>query len=331
MRAPDFWFKSGDWRAFVLQPLAAIYGALAAWRLRQHGAKAPIPVICIGNLTAGGAGKTPTAIAMAHMLRDLGERPVFLTRGYGGRMMGPHRVDPALDKAADVGDEALLLARHAPVIKSVDRIAGATFASGYGSVIVMDDGLQNPSLEKDFSIAVIDAETGLGNGLCLPAGPLRAPLAAQKQRVDAVLMMGDGHQAEALQSLFAPRPFWRAELVPDDAVIARLKGQSVYAFAGIGRPEKFFNLLQHHGVVVTARESFGDHEIFSKRAVAAIAARCERDRLIPVTTEKDAARLGASRIAQELPALISVPVTWFSRDEDAITARLKAMLKEKRR
>lgn len=331
MRAPDFWFKSGDWRAWALSPIAVLYGALAAWRLRQRGATAPIPVICIGNLTAGGAGKTPTAIAIAAMLRGLGERPVFLTRGYGGTMMGPHRVDPTLDKAEAVGDEALLLARHAPTIKSVDRIAGATLASGYGTVIVMDDGLQNPSLEKDFSIAVIDAETGLGNGLCIPAGPLRAPLAEQKERIDAVLVMGDGHQAEALQSLFAPRPFWRAALVPDDAVIARLKGRSVYAFAGIGRPDKFFNLLQQHGVVMAVRESFGDHQSFSKRALTAIAARCARDHLIPVTTEKDAARLGAQRIAQELPALVSVPVTWFSHDEATITAALKTMLAQKRR
>ena len=327
MRAPDFWFKSGDWRAWALRPIAALYGAIAAWRIKRGGVRAALPVICIGNLTAGGAGKTPTAIAIARLLRDLGERPVFLTRGYGGRMMGPHRVDPDQDKADAVGDEALLLARYAPVIKSVDRVAGAQFARGYGSVIVMDDGLQNPSLEKDFTLAVIDSDTALGNGLCLPAGPLRAPLAAQMPLIDAALVMGHGHAADGLKPLLAPRPFWRAALHADRNIIAPLRGRKLLAFAGIGRPEKFFQLLRDEGLIIAHQQSFGDHEPYSERAVAEMKARCAREQLIPITTEKDAVRLGAARMAVQWPDLVILPVAWHSQDEAAMKAALHKAIK----
>ena len=322
MRAPDFWFKSGDWRATLLRPIAALYGGIAAMRLMRKGARAPIPVICIGNFTAGGAGKTPTAIAVATMLRTMGETPVFLTRGYGGTLMGPHRIDPDKDDARAVGDEALLLARHAPVIKSVDRVAGAILASDYGSVIVMDDGLQNPTLTKDFTIAVLDAETAIGNGFCIPAGPLRAPLVAQLRVTDAVLVMGEGEAVAQCAPMIAPRPLWHAKLTPDLAMIAALQGREVLAFAGIGRPEKFFAMLERHGVIVTERIGFADHAPFDRVTLDQLAARAKRDNLIPVTTEKDAVRMKA----YAWPELQIVPVSFESPDHAAMRAAIQERL-----
>jgi len=178
MRAPRFWWDPPGILSTLLSPLAAIYGSVAARRLEQPGERVGIPVICIGNLTVGGAGKTPTALAIAHMLLAAGEKPMFLTRGYGGRLAGPVMVDPA-HTAVQVGDEPLLLARVAPAIVAQDRVAGARLAKDNGaSVIVMDDGFQNPALTKDLSILVVDAR-GTGNGRVLPAGPLRAPLKTQ--------------------------------------------------------------------------------------------------------------------------------------------------------
>lgn len=176
MRAPSFWWTHPGLPAALLSPLSAIYGLAARARLTQRGKKAEIPVICIGNLVAGGAGKTPTALFVAQWLLRSGRRPVFVSRGYGGRLKGPIHVDSARHTSSDCGDEPLLLAKIAPVIVSRDRVSGASMAARLGDCIVMDDGLQNPALLKDFSIAVIDAEAGIGNGYCLPAGPLRAPL-----------------------------------------------------------------------------------------------------------------------------------------------------------
>lgn len=323
MRAPDFWFKSGDWRAALLQPIAALYGAIAGFRMNQSGFRAPVPVICIGNFTAGGAGKTPTAIAIATMLKEMGETPVFLTRGYGGSIDGPHLVDVVRDDAAAVGDEALLLARVAPVVKSVDRVKGALRASALGSVIVMDDGLQNPSLTKDFSIAVVDGETGIGNGLCIPAGPLRAPLTAQKHRTDAVLIMGAGTPDIRLTQALSPRPFWCADLVPDAATLSAMRGQKIFAFAGIGRPEKFFAMLEREGLALAERRAFADHAPYDKHTLVAIAQQCQREGLIPVTTEKDAARIGPLlQEASGLAPLVVVPVIFESSDRAAIKEAL---------
>lgn len=331
MRAPDFWFRSGDWRAFLLRPIAALYGGIAEMRLMKKGERAAVPVICIGNFTAGGTGKTPTAIAIAQMLRAQGETPVFLTRGYGGKLMGPHRVDPAQDDAAAVGDEALLLARHAPVVKSVDRVAGAVLASGLGSVIVMDDGMQNPSLAKDFTIAVIDSEMAIGNGLCIPAGPLRAPFVPQLRIVNAVLAMGDGDAIETLKPAIAPRALWKATLVPDEKAMAQLRGKNVFAFAGIGRPEKFFALLEREGVTVAAREAFGDHAPYSRADLMRIAAACEREGLVPVTTEKDAVRIGPKLVHESgLRALATIPVSLHSTDAGKISAALQHALTHRR-
>ena len=174
MREPSFWWGEASLASALLAPLAAIYGAVAQARLGARGRRAGAPVVCIGNLTVGGAGKTPTALAVARMLAAAGERPVFLSRGYGGTLAGPVRVDPARHGAHDVGDEPLLLARTAPTIVARDRVKGAAIAAG-ASVIVMDDGFHNPSLAKDFSVLVVDARRGIGYGRVIPAGPLRAP------------------------------------------------------------------------------------------------------------------------------------------------------------
>ena len=231
MRSPPFWWTATSPTATMLAPLGWLYGEIAGRRMARTGARASIPVICVGNLVAGGAGKTPTAIAIADLLRAMGRRPVFLTRGYGGRIRKPTLVDPLVHGAAETGDEPLLLAAHAPTIVSPDRVAGARLAATQGDVIVMDDGLQNPSLGKDLRIAVVDAGAGVGNGRCIPAGPLRAPLSVQDKFIDMVLLVGKGGRPAGLSA-----PVLRARLVPDAAASSRLSGQPVLAFAGIGRP-----------------------------------------------------------------------------------------------
>jgi tetraacyldisaccharide 4'-kinase len=293
MRAPVFWWQGASTPLSVLlAPAAALYGAVAARRMARPGQRAGVPVICIGNFTAGGAGKTPTALAVARLLSDAGERPFFLTRGYGGRLAGPVRV-AAAHGAKEVGDEPLLLARAAPTIVSRDRPAGARLAAAAGaSVIVMDDGLQNPSLEKDLALAVVDGASGLGNGRVIPAGPLRAPMAAQWPHVQAVAIVGAGAAGEALAREAATRglPVLRARLVPDAAVAAQLRGVRVLAFSGIGRPEKFAESLGACGAHVEEVRVFPDHHVFTPAELAEVEAQASRRGLLLVTTEKDAAR-----------------------------------------
>jgi tetraacyldisaccharide 4'-kinase len=302
MRAPSFWTTSPPTvLATLLRPLGAIYGAVAARRLRQPAAEASLPVICIGNFTAGGAGKTPTALAAAQVLAAAGHRPVFLTRGYGGRLAGPLLVSPA-SRAADVGDEPLLLARTAPTIVAQDRVAGARLAQSVGDVVIMDDGLQNPTLAKDVSVAVVDGGTGIGNGLCLPAGPLRAPIDVQWSYVQAVLVIGPGAAGEAVATDAARRGrlVLRGHLVPDPADARRLAGQRVLAFAGIGRPAKFFDTLRALGAVLEREIAFPDHHAYEKDELVALLRDARLQGLRPVTTEKDAVRLGPDIAAREI-------------------------------
>lgn len=326
MRAPGFWQRPPGLAARLLSPLALVYGALTARRMRRPGARAACPVICIGNVTAGGSGKTPTALAIAALLIARGERPVFLTRGYGGRQRGPLAVDPALHDAREVGDEALLLARAAPCVVARDRIAGAALCATLGaSVIVMDDGLQNPSLHKDLALAVFDAGTGIGNGLCLPAGPLRAPLAAQWPLIDAVVMVGDGPPARMIAREAERRglPVLRAGLEPDPETAASLRGRRVLAFAGIGRPPKFFETLEACGARVETRKSFPDHHPFTAREIGDILDQAEREGLLAITTEKDRVRL-ATMVGREprLAHVETLPVTIVFEEQ----ARLDALV-----
>lgn len=294
MREPAFWYRPRSPKSHLLSPLGALYGAIAARRMLRKGFDAGIPVICVGNYHVGGAGKTPTVLALTKLLRDLGETPVVLSRGYGGHLCGPVMVDRARHTAADIGDEPLMMVRDVPVAVAHDRLDGVALAKSQGAtVILMDDGFQNPRLMKDASLIVIDSERGLGNGKVFPAGPLRAPLKAQLARTDALVLIGDGHAAEdvAAELLRRGKPALRARLKPDAASIVQLHGKKVFAFAGIGDPERFFRSLRACGIEVARTRPFADHHMFSHDELAALAAEARREQLTLVTTEKDLARL----------------------------------------
>jgi len=326
MRAPGFWDDGGP-LAWLLAPAGALVGGLTAWRTGRPGAKATVPVVCVGNFTAGGAGKTPTAIAVAELLRQAGRRPVFLSRGYGGAVREPVQVDPALHRAAQVGDEPLLLARHGPAVVSPDRVAGAALAATLGDVIVMDDGLQNPSLAKDLRLAVVDGAAGIGNGLCVPAGPLRAPLAAQLRRVDAVVLIGTGAAGAdvAARAVAAGVPVLKGSLVPDPAAAARLAGRTVLAFAGIGRPGKVFASLEALGATIGARHAFADHHAFTRAELADLLDRAARGGMVPVTTEKDRVRLEGMLSPAQAAVLETLPVRLELDAPEALAGLLRPL------
>lgn len=306
MRSPGFWWRPPGLAARLLAPAGALYGRLSAARMDRPGARGALPVVCVGNFTLGGAGKTPTALALAAALAAAGRRPAFLSRGYGGRLAGPVGVDPARHAAADVGDEPLLLARRAPTVVARDRPAGAALCAALGAdVVVMDDGLQNPSLAKDLCLAVVDAGAGFGNGRVMPAGPLRAPLARQWPHAHALVLVGEGAPGEEAAQAAAARGLrvLRATLVPDPAVAAALAGRRVLAFAGIGRPEKFFATLRTLGAEVVRAEGFPDHHAYTREERARLLAAARREDLLPVTTEKDAARLAGDALGTAATAL----------------------------
>jgi tetraacyldisaccharide 4'-kinase len=296
MQAPNFWYsKERSFAATVLAPIAALYdslGRLNRWMTTPMSA--PMPVICVGNLVAGGAGKTPTAIALARLLMDEDYKVHMLSRGYGGRLSGPVLVDPLRHSAADVGDEALLLARAAPTWIGANRRVIAHLAADAGaSVAIMDDGFQNPSLKKTVSLVVIDGEVGLGNGCVMPAGPLREDPVRALSRADAIVVMGEDRAGvgDRLRSTtLRPLPHFRASLRATDAA-RELAGERVLAFAGIARPEKFFASLRAAGCEIAGTKSFSDHHSFRKSELAALrsAARATGAKL--VTTEKDHVRL----------------------------------------
>jgi len=264
--------------------------------MQREGFDAGIPVFCVGNYHVGGAGKTPTVLALAKVLRDLDETPVVLSRGYGGKLRGPIKVDPARHVAADVGDEPLMLARWLAVVVARDRIAGVALARSQGaSVILMDDGFQNPAIAKDAALIVIDGDRGLGNGCVFPAGPLRAPLPPQLARTDALIVIGDGTAARTVAAAIAAlgRPVLSAHLKADAASVVSLGGKRVLAFAGIGDPARFFRTLRASGIEVVAERAFADHHPFSKGEIETLIAEAKRDALTAVTTEKDVARLSS--------------------------------------
>ncbi len=305
MREPAFWWREAGLMTAVLSPLSAAYGAIAAARMERDGARAPVPVICIGNFTLGGGGKTPTAIAIARMLADAGHKPMLLSRGYGGEIVGPLNVDLQLHHAAQVGDEALLLARAASTIVSRDRVAGANAAAAAGAtVVVMDDGMQNGSLAKDLTIAVVDGRRGIGNAHVFPAGPLRAPLSVQWERIDALLVIGERIGSAALVAKAVARglPVFHGRLEPDPAAVAALAGQKVLAFAGIGDPEKFFATVDAAGIAAPVRKAFPDHHRYTDEEAAELLMQAEHQGLGLLTTEKDLARV---RGEPGLTALVS--------------------------
>jgi tetraacyldisaccharide 4'-kinase len=266
------------------------------------------------------------------MLKAGGETPVFLSRGYGGRLAGPVRVDPSQHAASDVGDEPLLLARAALTVVAHDRVKGAQAAVAAGaSVIVMDDGFQNPSLAKDFAVLVVDGKRGTGNGRVIPAGPLRAPLGAQLDRAQALLVVGEGDAAGIVdEARRRGLPLFRARLAPDAAFAGSLAGQRVLAFAGIGDPEKFFATLCEAGVTVAATRSFDDHHRYARADVQALCNEAERAGLVLVTTEKDVARMQRDENAAELAARSrALPVTLTFDDEEGFLRLLRERARQR--
>ncbi len=313
MRAPGFWSGSGGIVPLLLSPISALYAGATARRMARPGWQAPVPVICCGNATAGGAGKTTVALDLGQRLADRGIASHFLLRGYGGTLRGPTRVDPAKHDSTQVGDEALLLAERRPTWISADRGAGGQAAvAGGAQAIVMDDGLQNPGLEKDLSLLVVDGGYGFGNGRIIPAGPLREPVAAAASRCRAAVLIGED-EAGVLAQLPPGLPVLRARLVagPEAAMLA---GQSVFAFCGIASPRKFFATLQEAGAILAGRESFADHYPFDEGDMQALLVQAEALRALPVTTKKDFVRIPPAfrsrvtvvtvRLAWEEPAAI---------------------------
>ena len=319
MRPPTFWSAVG-WRSHLLLPAAAVTGWVTARRVARPGWQASVPVLCCGNAGVGGAGKTTLALDLLWRLQQRGGRPHALLRGYGGRERGPLLVRPGLHGARRVGDEALLLAEVAPTWVSADRAAGAWAAAAEGAdTIVMDDGLQNPGLAKDCSLLVIDGGFGFGNGRLLPAGPLREPVAAAAARCWAVVLIGaDAHGARAM--LPPGLPVLRAVLVPDLGGLDF--GRDYLAFAGIGRPEKFFAGLRAAGVTLARTRAFADHHPYTPAELAALTRDANRAGAMLLTTPKDMARLAPGQRAGI--AVAGVSLAW--EDEAALNAILDALL-----
>jgi tetraacyldisaccharide 4'-kinase len=331
MREPAFWWHRAGFTAGLLAPLGFVYGAIATKRMATKGASAGLPVLCVGNFTLGGAGKTPTVMMLARMFADAGERPFCLTRGYGGVIAGPKLVDAHTDVAAQVGDEALLLAHVAPTVVARDRVAGAAFARAQGaSLIILDDGLQNSSLMKNFTLAVVDARRGVGNKCIFPAGPLRAPLAAQIAQTDGLLVVGDGTGADDVVTHARARdlPVFHGRLAPDPGGLAALKGRSVLAFAGIGDPQKFFATAVEAGFSVAERRAFADHHRYTAEEAAELIMEAEHSGLVLLTTEKDHARMAGEQLLGALATRAhTLRVTMMVEEGDELRQLLTSKLK----
>jgi len=346
MREPTWWYETAPGvAARLLGPAAALWGGLVRRRFsRITPYRAPLPVICIGNFTAGGAGKTPLVLAVAERVGAMGLASTFLSRGYGGRLAGPHWVETARDRAVDVGDEPLLLAAARPTLISRDRAAGAraiaartSAAPETANVIIMDDGLQNPGLAKDLTIAIVDGARGVGNGRVIPAGPLRAPLDFQLDLVDAIVVnRGSQPDGVAPESDFVARlrhdfegPVLEARIVPGGSA-DWLASAPVVAFAGIGVPERFFTTLASLGAEPVAKVAYPDHHAFTTADAIHLLELARPHGAALVTTEKDRARLvgGEGPLAELYRAVRALPIRLAldARDEGRLVALIEGAI-----
>ena len=316
MRPPRFWREPPGAAALALAPLGALYAAATARRVARDGARMPVPVICVGNAVAGGAGKTPTVLALGHRLAARGVAAHVVSRGHGGRLRGP--VTVAGQRAEEVGDEPLLLARHHPVHVARDRAAGARLAAERGAgAIVLDDGMQNPDPAKDLTLMVVDAEAGFGNGRVIPAGPLREPVAAALARTDLVLAVGRAGARAALRaSRTWPVPVLEGWLEPLGGPDWR--GRRVVAFAGIGRPERFFGTLRGLGADLLEAVPLADHAPVPPGLLDRLEDRARREGAILACTEKDAVRLAPA----DRGRVTTLPVRMTLMDWSPIDAAL---------
>jgi tetraacyldisaccharide 4'-kinase len=301
--APPFWWEDADWRAMLLTPLSSVYGYVAERRLeRANPPKIGVPVLCVGNFTVGGGGKTPTVMALARHAATLGLKPGIVSRGYGGAEKGPRMVDNEEDSARDVGDEPLLLSFHAPVAVARNRLAGAELLRRQGcGFIILDDGFQSARLHADCSLIVVDARRGIGNGHVIPGGPLRAPLVSQMRKADALLIVGESGKTSRVvrTAARAAKPVFEAAFTWDET--AGVKGKRFLAFAGIAEPDKFFDTLQESGAWVSLTRSFPDHHHYSDEDIAELMQTAQAGDLTLVTTEKDAVRfLRGSALSQKM-------------------------------
>jgi len=318
MHAPAFWERNGI-LARLLSPASAIWTLVVRWRRVTNAPEhISIPVVCVGNVTVGGAGKTPATIAITHRLAAQGWWPDILSRGYGGKEEGPLKVDPDRHTAADVGDEPLLLANHVDIWIGKDRAASALRALAEDAdILVMDDGLQNLSLKQDLSILVIDGPQGVGNGRVMPAGPLREPLGDALERCQAVIIIGQDRHGMAQKVAGQVPHILHADLVPRAEALA-LQGEPVHAFAGIARPEKFFETLRGLGAVVRRTHSFPDHHVYNPMAVMDMLEAANKDGARLVTTEKDWIRMDLEGRAMAQPVRVELVFRDWDKLDDLL-------------